>query len=87
MRYQSPEKIEFRDVVFKYGLRRPTLKGVSFAVEKGELEVLSLGTPSSINIYVNSFEAKEAIKSFIEKYNNHAKQNKKHVSVKTNVDM
>ncbi len=30
------EEIEFKDVVFKYGLRRPTIKGVSFKVRKGE---------------------------------------------------
>lgn len=30
------ESIEFKDVVFKYGLRKPTLKGISFNIEKGE---------------------------------------------------
>ena len=44
----------------------------SLAVQNGKLDELSLNTPSSINIYVNSFEAKEAIQNFIEKYNNQA---------------
>ena len=30
------EQIEFRDVVFQYGLRKPTLKGINFTVNKGE---------------------------------------------------
>ena len=30
------EQIEFRDVVFQYGLRKPTLKGINFKVNKGE---------------------------------------------------
>lgn len=30
------EEIEFKDVVFQYGLRKPTLKGISFKVNKGE---------------------------------------------------
>lgn len=30
------EKIEFDNVVFQYGLRKPTLKGINFTVEKGE---------------------------------------------------
>ena len=44
----------------------------SVAVDNGDLDELSLGTPSSINIYVNSFEAKEVVQNFIEKYNNQA---------------
>lgn len=30
------DQIEFRDVVFQYGLRKPTLKGINFKVNKGE---------------------------------------------------
>lgn len=30
------EEIEFKDVVFRYGLRKPTLKGINFKVSKGE---------------------------------------------------
>jgi len=45
----------------------------SKAVEQDKLDALSLGTPSTINIYVNSFEAKETVKSFIETYNEQAK--------------
>ncbi len=44
----------------------------SVAVTNGDLDELSLGTPSSINIYVNSFEAKEVVQNFIETYNNQA---------------
>jgi ATP-binding cassette subfamily B protein len=33
---ESIEEIEFKDVVFQYGLRRPTLKKINFKVEKGE---------------------------------------------------
>ena len=44
----------------------------SVAVDNGDLDELSLGTPSSINIYVNSFEAKEVVQNFIETYNNQA---------------
>jgi len=43
------------------------------AVEQDKLDALSLGTPSTINIYVNSFEAKETVKNFIETYNEQAK--------------
>jgi len=45
----------------------------SKAVEQDKLDALSLGTPSTINIYVNSFEAKETVKNFIETYNEQAK--------------
>ena len=44
----------------------------SIAVENNKLDELSLSTPSSINIYVNSFEAKETVKNFIETYNDQA---------------
>ena len=44
----------------------------SIAVANNKLDELSLSTPSSINIYVNSFEAKETVKNFIETYNNQA---------------
>lgn len=30
------EEIEFKDVVFRYGLRKPTLKGINFKVSRGE---------------------------------------------------
>jgi len=44
----------------------------SLAVENGDLQALSLSTPSTINIYVNSFEAKENVKNFINTYNEQA---------------
>lgn len=47
------------------------------AVAQDKLDALSLGTPSTINIYVNSFEAKETVKSFIETYNEQAKTENK----------
>jgi len=46
----------------------------SVAVTSDKLDELSLGTPDSINIYVNSFEAKEVVQNFIEKYNNQAEK-------------
>ena len=30
------KSIEFKDVVFQYGLRRPTLKGINFSIQEGE---------------------------------------------------
>lgn len=30
------QEIEFKDVVFQYGLRKPTLKGINFKIKKGE---------------------------------------------------
>jgi len=39
------------------------------AVAAGKLDPLSLDTPASINIYVNSFESKEVVQKFIETYN------------------
>ena len=46
----------------------------SIAVDNSKLEELSLETPSSINIYVNSFESKEVIQNFIEKYNSQSEK-------------
>ncbi len=39
------------------------------AVVAGQLDELSLDTPATINIYVNSFESKEVVQKFIEDYN------------------
>lgn len=33
---ENINQIEFKDVVFSYGLRKPTLKGINFTVNKGE---------------------------------------------------
>jgi len=41
----------------------------SLAVSEGLLEELSFGNPDSISIYVNTFESKEKIQAFIDKYN------------------
>lgn len=41
----------------------------SQAVEQDKLDKIELDTPESILIYVNSFESKDTIKQFIEKYN------------------
>lgn len=41
----------------------------SVAVANNKLDELSLSTPSTINIYVNSFESKEDVAKFIDKYN------------------
>ncbi len=46
----------------------------SIAVENNKLSKLSLDTPDSINIYVNSFESKSHIQDFINTYNAQAEQ-------------
>jgi len=45
----------------------------SLAVSSGELSAIELSKPESINIYVNTFEAKDAVKAFIDEYNKTAK--------------
>lgn len=45
----------------------------SVAVTSGEMSKLELGVPESILIYVNTFESKDNIKAFIDKYNKTAK--------------
>lgn len=47
----------------------------SLAVTNSKILSLSLDTPETINIYVNSFESKEVVQKFIEKYNNQAEDN------------
>jgi len=46
----------------------------SYGVENGDLDALSLGTPKSINIYVNSFDSKAVVQDFIKTYNNQAEE-------------
>ncbi len=46
----------------------------SVAAEQGYVEKLTKDNPSSINIYVNTFEAKDTIEDFIAKYNENAQQ-------------
>ena len=43
-------------------------------VDGRELKEIQLDTPSSIYIYVNTFEAKDSIKAFVDKYNEFAEQ-------------
>lgn len=77
------EKIEFKDVVFKYGLRKPTLKGINFSVKKGEsigiigesgcgkttLIKLIMGffDPNEGSIFINGKNMKEFTRSSIRK--------------------
>ncbi|MBQ3213997.1 MAG: ABC transporter ATP-binding protein/permease [Clostridia bacterium] len=42
----------------------------SKGVESGAISSIDKGNPTTINIYINSFESKEHIKNFITKYNN-----------------
>ena len=54
------EKIEFKDVTFRYGLRKPTLNNISFDVNKGE-SIGIIGTSGSgkttlIKLILNFFE-------------------------------
>lgn len=46
----------------------------SHGVANGDLEELDLGTPKTINIYVNSFDSKEVVQDFITTYNNQAEE-------------
>ncbi|MFQ6752428.1 MAG: ATP-binding cassette domain-containing protein [Clostridia bacterium] len=48
----------------------------SEAVSSGKLSELALNTPSSINIYVNSFDSKAYIQDFITNYNDSVDENK-----------
>lgn len=54
------EKIEFRDVTFAYGLRKPTLKNISFDVNKGEsigiIGTSGCGKTTLIKLILNFFE-------------------------------
>lgn len=54
------EKIEFKDVTFAYGLRKPTLKNISFEVNKGEsigvIGTSGCGKTTLIKLILNFFE-------------------------------
>ena len=46
----------------------------SHGVANGDLDELDLGTPKTINIYVNSFDSKAVVQDFIKTYNNQAEE-------------
>lgn len=54
-----------------------TKKIINYENSKGCMDEIKLDVPSSIHIYVNSFEAKETIQNFINKYNDNAEDGKK----------
>ncbi len=51
-----------------------TYANSSLGVTSGKLDEIRLDVPETINIYVNTFEAKDKVKAFIEKYNRTAEQ-------------
>ena len=55
------KQIEFKDVVFQYGLRKPTLKGINFTVNKGEsigiIGESGCGKTTLIKLIMGFFEA------------------------------
>lgn len=57
------EQIDFKDVVFQYGLRKPTIKGVNFSVSKGEsigiIGESGCGKTTLIKLIMGFFETNE----------------------------
>jgi len=62
--------VVYTDKLIKYMVEDYTKN--SLAVTSGSLDEIKLDNPDTINIYVNTFEAKSRIKEFINKYNEQA---------------
>ena len=52
-------------------------KIASYAEAPETLHAIDLGIPKTISLFINSFESKDGVKEFIEKYNNQADKNDK----------
>ena len=66
-KYFTEQMVEYRNnKIDEFVQAGNTVSGIS---------KLDLNIPSSISLYINSFESKESVKKFIDKYNNQAEKN------------